>query len=549
LRADCGFIAWIFHQEAIMKKLVLALLVLVAGLAAVAGVAVVRPDLLPKWAKPAAEAQAQADDGGLRCVEHGVPEKFCTLCHPELKGKLMWCEEHGVPEDICTLCHPELKAKYNVTTCEHGLPAEFCPKCGKGQSPNLVDDGWCTEHNQPKATCPKCKAEAAEKDEAAEKKEEPKGEPSKGEERAEKKADVRPLSVVKLKRPELAGKLGLQTAPVIEERHAHTLRANAEVAYNASRYAEVRPRIAGFAREVKVEAGDDVHRGDVLAVIDSAEVGTAKAQYITAASEVTLAEATHKRTTALVQRDAVPGKNQLEAETALNRARASLMEAEQRLRNFGFTDTELARIRETRDTTTLLPVVSPIDGTVVAREATAGEAVEPTTRLFDVADTSSMWAWIDVSERDAAQVAKGQPVTFTVTGTDGSGYSGHVTWIGTEVNPQTRTTRVRAELKNHDGKLRANQFGRAEIQVGAEHAAVIVPKAAVQDFERARLVFLAQADGSFRPQRVTTRPTSRSDSVEVTWGVKPGQRVVTARSYLLKTELMRDALGAGCTDD
>lgn len=538
-----------------MKKLVLALLVLVVAFAAVAGVAVLRPDLLPKWAKAPAVAQVQADDGGLRCVEHGVPEKFCTLCHPELKGKLMWCEEHGVPEDICTLCHPEVKAKYNVTTCEHGLPSEFCPKCGKGQAPNLVKDGWCVEHNQPEATCPQCKAKAAEKGEAAEKKEEPKGEPSKGtgsgevKEQAQKKVDIRPLSIVKFKRPELAGKIGLQTAPATEERHAHQLRGNAEAAYNASRYAEVRPRVSGFAREVKVEAGDEVRRGQVLAVIDSAEVGSAKAQYLNAASEVALAEATHKRTTALVQRDAIPGKNQLEAETALNRSRASLMDAEQRLRNLGLADQELARIRETRDTKTLLNVVSPMDGTVVARKAVAGEAVEPTTQLFDVADTSVMWAWIDLSERDASLVAKGQPVTFTVSGTDGPGYAGQVTWVGTEVNPQTRTTRVRAELKNHDGRLRANQFGRAEIQVEEEHTSLLVPKAAVQDFERAKLVFLAQEDGSFRPQRVMTRPTSRSDSVEVTWGLKPGQRVVTARSYLLKTELMRDALGAGCTDD
>jgi len=525
-----------------MKRIVAALAILVVAFAAVA---VVRPDLLPKWAKGPAEAPAQADDGGLRCVEHGVPEKFCTLCHPELTGKLMWCEEHGVPEDICTLCHPEVKGKYNVTTCEHGLPAEFCPKCGKGQAPNLVKDGWCEEHNQPEATCPQCKAKATEEPEEPTKRKES----GEGKEQAEKKADIRPLSIVKLKRPGLAGKIGLKTAPATEERHAHQLRGNAEAAYNASRYAEVRPRIAGFAREVKVEAGDEVRRGQVLAVIDSAEVGSAKAQYITAAAEVALAEATHKRTTTLVQKDALPGKNQLEAETAVNRSRAGLMDAEQRLRNLGLADPELARVRETRDTMSLLNVVSPIDGTVVVRKAVAGEAVEATTPLFAVADTSLMWAWIDLSERDASLVAKGQPVTFTVAGTDGDGYAGKVTWVGTEVNPQTRTTRVRAELKNHDGKLRANQFGRADIQVEDEHTSLLVPKTAVQDFERARLVFLAQDDGSYRPQRVMTRPASRSDVVEVTWGLKPGQRVVTTRSYLLKTELMRDALGAGCTDD
>lgn len=530
-----------------MKRFLLAICIILP-LAAAIGVAATRPDLLPAWARGPANAHAESDDGGLRCVEHGVPEKFCTLCHPELKGKLLWCEEHGVPEDICTLCHPEVKDKYKVTTCEHNLPAEFCPKCGKGQAPNLVNDGWCAEHNEPEATCSKCKA--------AEEKGESKGEESRRPEgddgpkaAVEKKADIRPLSIVKLKRPELAGKIGVQTVPVAEERHAHRIGGNAEVAYNASRYAEVRPRVSGFTREVKVEVGDEVRTGQVLAVIDSPEVGTAKTQYLSALPGVSLAEATLKRTAALIRQDALPGKNQLEAETKLHQARAEQMNAEQRLRNLGFGDKELGRIRETRDSTTLLNVLAPFDGTVVAREAVIGEAVEPTTQLFDVADTSVMWTWIDVSERDAALVAKGQAVTFSVSGTDGTGYPGRVIWIGTEVNPQTRTTRIRAELKNPDGKLRANQFGRAEIQVGEDHAALIVPKAAVQDFEGAHLVFLAQDDGSFRPQRVRTRPVGRGGAVEVTWGLKPGVRVVTARSFLLKTELMRDALGAGCTDD
>lgn len=527
-----------------MKRFLVALCIILAIGAAAVGVAAVRPDLLPTWAR--GPAPAQADDGGLRCVEHGVPEKFCTLCHPELKGKLLWCEEHGVPEDICTLCHPEVKERYNVTTCEHNLPAEFCPKCGKGQAPNLVDDGWCEEHNEPEATCSKCNPTKQE----GEHSERPAGsDEAKAEGEGEEKADVRPLSIVKLRRPELAAKLGLQTAPVTEERHAHRLGGNAEIAYNATRYAEVRPRVSGFAREVKVEVGDEVRTGHVLAVIDSPEVGTAKTQYLAALPAVSLAEATLKRTSALVQRDAMPGKNQLEAETNLHQARAELMNAEQRLRNLGFGDAELSQIRERRDSTTLLSVLAPIDGTVVAREAVVGEAVEPSTQLFDIADTSVMWAWIDVSERDAEHVAKGQAITFTVTGSQGKSYPGRVTWVGTEVNPQTRTTRIRAELENPGGKLRANQFGRAEIQVEDEHAALIVPKAAVQDFERAHLVFIAQNDGTFRPQRVQTRRVSSRDAVEVTWGLRRGDRVVTARSFLLKTELMRDALGAGCADD
>jgi cobalt-zinc-cadmium efflux system membrane fusion protein len=213
----------------------------------------------------------------------------------------------------------------------------------------------------------------------------------------------------------------------------------------------------------------------------------------------------------------------------------------------------MARILATKDTKNLLDVISPIDGSVVLRHAVQGEAVQPTSQLFAVADTTRMWLWVDVYESDIAKVAPGQAASFTISGTDPAGeglaFVGVVTWVGTEVNPTTRTTRIRAELANPNGRLRANQFGQAEIQVGKEHKATVVPKAAVQRKDDVDLVFLPDDEpGSFRAQRVVTRPTDRNDVVEVAWGLKPGQRVVTKGAFLLKTEIMKGAIGAGCCE-
>ena len=89
----------------------------------------------PADAPPAdATATAGAEDYGLYCREHGAPEKFCTLCHPELQRSLLLCAEHGdIPEAICTLCHPEVERKYDLVMCPegHGLPEHFCVECGK----------------------------------------------------------------------------------------------------------------------------------------------------------------------------------------------------------------------------------------------------------------------------------------------------------------------------------------------------------------------------------------------------------------------------------
>ena len=125
------------------------------------GIALARPTWLPAWARVRVLATATQEDSGLYCKEHGVPEKFCTLCHEELRKTLMLCKEHGnIPEDICTKCHPEVEKKYNIEMCPkgHGLPRAFCVACGKVTSASaaLPDDGWCATHNKPEAECPEC---------------------------------------------------------------------------------------------------------------------------------------------------------------------------------------------------------------------------------------------------------------------------------------------------------------------------------------------------------------------------------------------------------
>jgi membrane fusion protein, heavy metal efflux system len=222
-----------------MKKAAIGVAFVVA-IVAIGGVSValLRPELVPAWARI---QTAQAEDYGLYCKEHGVPEKFCTLCHPELKDKLLICTEHGnISEEICTLCHPEAQKKYDIEMCPkgHGLPKHFCYKCEQesGKEPtassNLVNDGWCAAFGEtPAPGKPKvCKL----------------------------------LPLVRFASADLAGEIGLGTAPVGQEEHVHELAAPAETAYDANRYAEITPRVAGFLREARFDLGQVVKAGEVL---------------------------------------------------------------------------------------------------------------------------------------------------------------------------------------------------------------------------------------------------------------------------------------------
>jgi cobalt-zinc-cadmium efflux system membrane fusion protein len=400
---------------------------------------------------------------------------------------------------------------------------------GARKPPELIDDGWCAarEREQLGGVKPTSSVSAS----------------------ASRPGDcTRLLPVIRLRSPELARRIGLESAPAVIEPHGQRLMCNAETAYDLRKAAEIIPRVAGVLKEVRADLGQVVRRGDVLAVVDSAEVGAAKANYLTALAAVELQQATYERTVKLTQSKAAPAKTELESLTALNQARNTMRDAEQKLRNLNFDDAAIERIVRTSDVRNILEIVAPIDGTINAWDATRGEAVEPTTQIFGMADTTTMWLWIDVYEADIVLVAPEQAVTFTIASTTVPVFTGKITWMGTEVNPTTRTTRVRAELPNPQGRLRANQFGQATIQVGNVHDALVVPRAAVQSDGTTELVFLVQNDGSFHPQRVLTRPTEADDRVEIRWGLRVGQKVVTTRSFMLKAELFKDRLGAADND-
>lgn len=516
-----------------MKKLSVHFAAVVAAIAIVGtAVAVGRPDWVGS-SHSARQGENHEDkagghsDSGEICPEHGVPEEFCTKCDPSRKGQLDLCAEHGgIPEAICTLCNPKAQAKYGIVLCAqgHGLPQEFCSECGNSNS-DIPDDGWCATHKVPESECLDCTANTKER---------------------EVRACRQPLPLVRLNGAKLAERIEIRLAEATKSDCFHSLKANAEVAYDANRYADISPRVSGFLKEVIADLGDSVKRGDTLAVVDSPEISSAKAQFLNANAQVSLAQATYDRTKPLARAGTVPGKSELETLTELTKSKALLLEARQKLKNFGFDEASLRKVIETEDTDSKLSIVAPIDGVVVARHAVQGEHVEASTQIFAVADVSRMWLWINVYQDDVAQLSIGQKVVYKSIGNDRE-ERGTLNWIGAEVDSKTRTLRARASLDNPDGRLRANQFGIARIIVSETHQSVQIPKEAVQSNEGMNVVFLPQdEEGVYRTQRVVTRPTDAKDRVEVVWGLKPGDRVVTTGAFLMKTEIMKGAIGAGC---
>ena len=139
------------------------------------------------------------------------------------------------------------------------------------------------------------------------------------------------LPLVRLAGPDVVQKAGIAVVPAASASLSPTITANGEVGYDETHLAHVRPRVSGVISEILIKPGDTVRRGQVLAMVDSAELGQAKADYLSAQPLAELSTKTLSRHQGLDQQGIVAGKQVFEAQAELQRAQAELLKAAQRI--------------------------------------------------------------------------------------------------------------------------------------------------------------------------------------------------------------------------
>jgi Cu(I)/Ag(I) efflux system membrane fusion protein len=220
-----------------------------------------------------------------------------------------------------------------------------------------------------------------------------------------------------------------------------------------------------------------------------------------------------------------------------------------RLKNLGVPDEAIRNIAEKHQVPTSIEYVSPRNGIVLERMATAGMMAKPGDPLFRIADTSHLWVIADVPEYDLASVKNGAEVNVTVRSLPGRAFKGTVDLIYPEIQQQTRTTKVRIELPNPDGLLMTNMYAEVEIEAGVQKSVVTVPNSAVIDTGDRQVVFVDKGDGKFEPKDVQLGVRGE-DQTEITKGVSAGDQVVVAANFLLDAESnLNSALSAMTPDE
>lgn len=294
---------------------------------------------------------------------------------------------------------------------------------------------------------------------------------------------------------------GVRTTEAVVAPLAASLRAPGIVALDERRISVISLRADAFIETVAdVTTGSLIAEGTPLATLYSPEIAAALAQFVTD----------------------VRSEGQQRAG------------ARQRLENLGVPGEVIDRIAAEGLSSVSIPIMAPRSGVVLERMAVEGMMSEAGETLFRIADTSTVWVIAEVPESALMEVTTGAEVHVSFPGLAGEPMTGRIDTIYPELDMMTRTGKLRIELSNPDGRLRANMFADVEIMLG-QTPVVQVPEGAVIDTGDRQVVILDLGDGRFRPEPVTVGRRG-GGMIEITRGVAAGDIVVSSATFLIDAE-------------
>ena len=300
---------------------------------------------------------------------------------------------------------------------------------------------------------------------------------------------------------------GVKSEPAARRVISTTIRAPGAIQLDERRISVISMRAESWVQKVAdVTTGSRVSKGQSLMEVYSPAVLSAAAEYIaTIDSKTTGGAGAYK-----------PGSRQ-------------------RLMNLDVPDAVIAEIEKSHSVPIAIEWSAPRDGIVLERNVVEGMRAQPGSILFRVADTSVVWAMVDVAERDLGAIAIGQRVTIKARSFPGREFRGKISVVYPQVNRETRTARVRIELPNSDLALLPDMYVDAEINTGNPEPVLAIPDSAVLDTGSKQAVLVDKGQGRFEPRDVKLGYRG-GGYVEVRGGISDGEPVVISANFLIDAE-------------
>jgi Cu(I)/Ag(I) efflux system membrane fusion protein len=298
-------------------------------------------------------------------------------------------------------------------------------------------------------------------------------------------------------------KLGVATEAASARRLTRTIRATGTIQPDESRQTIVTARFDGWVQRLHVDkTGDMVKRGQAVLELFSPALRLAQQEYILA-------------------RRSAPG---LAAAAA------------QRLKTLGLSTGQISALDGAKEAPGTISVMAPQGGQVVEKMAIEGARVMAGEPLYRLVDFSHVWVIAEVYERDLASVRLGLPVEVELDAYPGERFKGGVRFIYPGLTPETRTAKVRVELDNPDGRLKADMFAAVLLSADMASAEVLsVPESAILDTGKRQVVLVERGEGKYEPREVKLGRRANGYA-EILGGLAGGEKVVVSANFLIDAE-------------
>ena len=309
-----------------------------------------------------------------------------------------------------------------------------------------------------------------------------------------------------------------------------TIQVMGTVRYDVRKFAAVGARSAGRVRRVLKIIGDEVKPGDILADIESVDLGKAQANAEALRAKEIAAESNLKREQQLAEAKVTAMREAESAKAEHQALRAERRAAEKAVVALGAgLDSEVG----------VLKLRSPVAGRVIMAQASRGQTVEPSDTLFEVADLSTVWVELMVFERDLDRIRKGDAVEILPAAARGESLQGILAQVGDIIDPTTRSAVVRVDVDNRKGWLRPGQSTSARIQSRSPTERVLtVPKTAVSFIDGKPTAFVQIGPGLVEPRPVEVGADD-GERIAIRQGLRAGENVITEGLFALKSEIFR----------
>lgn len=311
----------------------------------------------------------------------------------------------------------------------------------------------------------------------------------------------------------------------------------ARIDVDETRVARIGSPVMGRIIELMALEGQQVKRGELLALINSTGLSDAQLVFLKAVSQLQVAQRAVERAQMLVKADVIGTAELQKREADLAQATAELDVARDELELLGMPREAIDKVEATRTINSVARIVASMSGTVLARNLTVGQVVQPTDTAFEVADLSSLWLQADVPEQNAGGLRIGSRVAAAVAALPGVTIDGALSYVAATVNPETRTVRVRMQLPNPDGRFKPSMLATVTLS-NQPTRQLVVPTSAVVREANDEFVFVQAA-----PNRYVMRPVKLGAEVGgvrvVTEGVRDDETIVVDGAFHLNNERRR----------